>query len=55
MIILKGVPFLLPAGKRVGTVGTAQLASKKKHIFQNIKFSNVIISLISMHYRPLRI
>ena len=26
MVILKGVPFLLPAGKRIGT---AQLAEKK--------------------------
>ena len=52
MIILKGVPFLLPAGKRIGI---AQLAGKKEHRFQKIKFSKVIISLISMNYRPLTI
>ena len=30
MIIVKCVPFLLPAGKRIGT---AQLAGKKKNTF----------------------
>ena len=30
MIILKGVPFLLPAGKRIGT---GQLAGKKRTPF----------------------
>ena len=49
MIILKGVPLLLPAGK---WIGAAQLAGKKEHLFQKIKFSKVIIS---MHYRPLTI
>ena len=52
MIIQKGVPFLLPVGKQIGT---AHLAGKKEHLFQKIKFSKVIISLISMHYRPLTI
>ena len=52
MIILKGVPFLLPADKGIGTT---QLAGKKEHLFQKIKFSKVFISLISMHYRPLTI
>ena len=35
MIILKGVPFLLPDGQRIGT---AQLAGNKEHLFQKIKF-----------------
>ena len=34
MIILKGVPFLLPAGKRIGT---AQLAGKKRTPFSKNK------------------
>ena len=52
MIIVRGAPFLLPAGKRIGT---AQLAGKKKHLFSKTKFSNVFISLISIQYRPLTV
>ena len=47
MIIVKGIPFLLPAGK---SIGTAQLAGKKEHIFQKVKLSNVFICLISVRY-----
>ena len=49
MIIAKGVPFLLQAGSKIGT---AQLASKKEHLFQKIKFSNLFISLISVQNTP---
>ena len=39
MIIVKGVPFLLPADKRIGT---AQLAGKKRTLFfQKKKFKRV--------------
>ena len=48
MIIAKGVPFLLPACKRIGT---AQLAGKIKTHYQKINFSNVFISLIFIQYR----
>ena len=52
MIILKGIPFLLPAGKRIGT---AQLAGKKEHLFQRNRIVKSDYFLISMHYRPLTI
>ena len=43
--------FSLPAGKMIGT---AQLAGEKKNtFFKKFKFSNLIISMISIQYRPL--
>ena len=37
MVIIKGVPFLLPSGKKVGTV---QLASKNRLLFFSKKKNN---------------
>ena len=51
MIIVRGVPFLLPASKMMGT---AQLPGKKKeHLFRKIKFTNVFISMIFIQFQPL--
>ena len=50
MIIGKGVPFPLLAGKRMGT---AQLAGKKEHLFPKKNFSKRFISLKYTLYRPL--
>ena len=52
VIIVRGVPFLLPACKMIAT---AQQAGKKEHLFQTKKLSNVFISFMSVHYRPLPI
>ena len=51
MIIVRGVPFLLPAGQRIGI---SQLAGKTRIPFSKI-FSNMFISMISTKYRHLTI